>query len=70
VPGRDAARDVLLGGARAALQRIGEGRVPPAFGDEVAELYLQALGADPRRIAAALAHELPPLAERARASGE
>jgi AcrR family transcriptional regulator len=70
VPGREAARDLLLGGARQALYRIGEGRVPPDFGDQVAELWLQALGADPRRIAVALAHELPPLAERRRASGD
>ena len=70
VPGREAARDLLLGGARQALQRIGEGRVPPGFGEQVAELCLQALGAEPRRIAAALAHELPPLPERAPASGD
>jgi hypothetical protein len=36
----------------------------------MAELWLQALGADPRRIAVALAHELPLLAERRRASGD
>jgi AcrR family transcriptional regulator len=70
VPGRDAARDVLLGGAREALHRIGEGRVPPSFGEQITELCLQSLGADPRRIAAALAYELPSLAERARASGD
>ena len=66
VPGREAARDLLFGGIREALQRIGERRVPPSFGDEVAELCLQALRAEPRRIAAALAHPLPDLPERER----
>ena len=56
--GRDAAHDLLLGGVRQALQRIGASRVPPSFGDQMAEICLQALRADPRRIAAALAHEL------------
>jgi AcrR family transcriptional regulator len=64
VPGRDAAVDLLFGGIRAALHRIGEGGVPPAYGDHMTELCLQALRADPRRIAAALAHELPDLADR------
>ena len=64
VPSRDAARDLLLGAMREALQRIGEGRAPAAFGDAMAELCLQALRADARRIAAALAHALPPLPER------
>jgi AcrR family transcriptional regulator len=65
-PGRDAARDLLLGGVREALHRIGEGQAPPSFGDEMAELCLQALGADPRRIAAALAQALPDVSERTR----
>ena len=65
VPSREVARDLVFGGIREALQRIGEGRVPPSFGDQMAEICLQALRADPRRIAAALAHELPALAERA-----
>jgi hypothetical protein len=69
VPGREAARDLLLGGVREALHRIGESRVPPSFGDQMTELCLQALGAEPRRIAAALAHELPSLQEGAPASG-
>jgi hypothetical protein len=33
--------------------------VPAPFGDQVAQTCLQALGADPDRIAAALAHALP-----------
>ena len=65
VPGRDAAHALLLGGVRDALQRIADRRMPPSFGDEMAEIYLRALGAEPRRIAAALAHELPLLPERA-----
>jgi AcrR family transcriptional regulator len=65
VPGREAARDLLLGSVREALRRVGEGRAPPSFGDQVTHLCLQALGADPRRIGAALAHELPALPERA-----
>jgi AcrR family transcriptional regulator len=69
VTGREAARDLLLGGLREALYRMGEGRVPPSFGDQMTELCLQAVGADPRRIAAALAHALPPLQDRAAASG-
>jgi AcrR family transcriptional regulator len=63
-PGRDVAIDLLFGGVREALHRIGDGGVPPAYGDQMAELCLQALRAEPRRIAAALAHELPVLAER------
>src|SRR3954468_23992513 len=62
VPGRDAARDLILGGVRAALERIGAGQTPPAFGEHMTEICLHALRADPRRIAAVLAHELPVLA--------
>ena len=60
-PGREAAHDVVFGGIREALHRIGASRVPAAFGDQVAATCLQALGADPARIAAALAHPLPPI---------
>jgi AcrR family transcriptional regulator len=66
VPSREVAHDLVFGGAREALQRIAEGRVPPSFGDQMTEICLQALRADPRRIAAVLAHELPELPERAR----
>ena len=69
VPGRDAAHAIVFGGIREALQRIGEGRrMPASFGDEMVEICLRALGAEPRRIAAALAHDLPALPERARRS--
>ena len=69
VPGREAARDLLFGGMRQAVHRIGEGRVPPSFGDQMTEMCLQALRADRRHIAAALAYELPEIAERARQAG-
>lgn len=59
VPGREAAYDVLLGGLREALQRMGAGDVPAGFPDQVAEVCLQALGVDPRQIAAVLAYDLP-----------
>jgi AcrR family transcriptional regulator len=65
VPGLDAAIDLLIGAIRQALQRIGEGGARPSFGDQMAELCLQALRADPRRIAAVLAHQLPELPEPA-----
>ena len=65
VPGREAAYGVLFGGIREALRRIGEGHVPAGYGDQVAEICLRALQADPRRIAAVLAHELPEMARSA-----
>jgi AcrR family transcriptional regulator len=67
VSSREAAHDLIFGGVRQALTRIGAGRVPAPYGDSVTEVALQALRADPRRIAAALAHELPsvPTASRA-----
>ena len=61
VPGREAAQDFLFGGMREALNRIGEGEVPRAFAERMTEICLHALRADPRRIAAALAHPLPEL---------
>lgn len=70
VPSREVAHDLVFGGIREALQRIAEGRVPPSFGDQMAEICLQALRADPRRIAAVLAHELPSLPERAQTRAE
>jgi len=63
VPSPEAARDVVFGAVREALLRIGAGRVPASFGEQVSELCLRALGAEPRRIAAALAHQLPALTE-------
>jgi AcrR family transcriptional regulator len=60
-PSVAAARDLLFGGVREALLRIGEERTPPDYGAQVVELCLQALGVDARRIAAVLRHELPSL---------
>ncbi len=59
--GSEAARDLLFGGIREALLRIGSGRTPAAYGAQMTELCLQALGTDARRIAAVMSHELPRL---------
>jgi AcrR family transcriptional regulator len=64
VPSGDAAHDLVFGGVREALRRIGGGRVAATFGDHVAATCLQALGADPARVAAVLAHPLPALPAR------
>jgi AcrR family transcriptional regulator len=61
VPSKAVARDLLLGGIRAALMRIGSEATPPTYGNEMTEICLQALGTDPRRIADVLKHELPSL---------
>lgn len=58
-PSRDAARDIVFGTVRAALERIGGGDAPARHGERVTEMCLHALRADPRRIAAALEHSLP-----------
>lgn len=63
VPSREAARDVVFGAARVALERFGDGRPPARFGEHVSEMCLLALRADPRRIASALEHALPADAE-------
>ena len=60
-PSVDAARDLLAGAARQALLRISDDRVPPGYGAQMTELSLQALGTDPRRIAAVMKHDLPAL---------
>ena len=56
-----AARDVWFGATREALLRIASQRLPASYGAEVTMLLLQAVGADPRRIATVLTHELPSL---------
>jgi AcrR family transcriptional regulator len=66
VPGDEAAHDLIFGGIREALRRIGAGRVPRGYGDQVAEACLQALGASAARIGAVLAHPLPAIADRGR----
>lgn len=60
-PNADAARDVLFGGIREALFRIGREPVSPEYGAQMAEIFLQALGVDARHIAAVMKHELPAL---------
>jgi AcrR family transcriptional regulator len=60
-PSPEVARDLLFGGIREALLHIGSGRTPAAYGTQMTELVLQALGTDARRIAAVLRHELPRL---------
>lgn len=65
-PSREVAYDVLFGAVRQALHRIGEGRVPAAYGDQVTEACLYALRADRRQITAVLERALPPLPDRAR----
>jgi len=65
VPSREVAQDLLFGGIREAMHRIGEGRSGPSFGDQMTEICLQALRAEPRHIAAVLAHQLPALPEQA-----
>jgi AcrR family transcriptional regulator len=61
-----AARDLLFGGLREALGRIGAGEAPPDYGAQVTELCLQAVGLDARRIAAVMAYELPTPAHEVR----
>ena len=60
-PSLAAAQDLLFGGVREALSRMGNERTPPSYGAQITELCLQALGTDSRRIAAVLKHELPQL---------
>jgi AcrR family transcriptional regulator len=60
-PSSEVARDLLFGGIRQALVRIGGGRAHASYGAQMTELCLQALGTDARRIAAVMSHELPRL---------
>jgi AcrR family transcriptional regulator len=69
-PSAEVARDLLFGALREALLRIGSERVHETYGAEMTELCLQALGADARRIAAVMKHELPVLALGARETEE
>ena len=62
-PSAEAARDLLFGGVREALLRIGTERTSAGYGADITEMCLQALGTDSRRIAAVLRHELPSLPE-------
>jgi AcrR family transcriptional regulator len=70
IPSLTAARDVWFGGTREALLRIGSQRTPAEYGSQVTEVLLQAVGADSRRIASVLEHDLPALVPApARATG-
>ena len=60
-PSGAAARDLLFGGVREALLRMGAKEVAPAYGAQMTQLCLQALGSDRRLIAAVMKHELPSL---------
>jgi AcrR family transcriptional regulator len=60
-PGASVAQDLIFGGVREALLRIGSEQTRASYEDQMTELCLQALGADPRRIAAVMKHELPAL---------
>jgi len=64
-PSPKAARDLLSGGIREALLRMGSERTPAEYGAQMTELCLQALGTDARRIAAVMSHELPRLPSEA-----
>lgn len=65
-PSAEAARDLLFGGLREALLRVGSERTSAAYGPEITEMCLQALGTDSRRIAAVLKRKLPSLPARKR----
>ncbi len=60
-PGKDVARDLVFGAVREALLRMASEATPHTYGTQMTELCLHALGTDARRIAAVLAHDLPPL---------
>lgn len=60
-PNSQVAEDLVFGGVREALSRVGRGGTPPDYGAQMTELCLQALGTQPRRIAAVMKHDLPAL---------
>jgi AcrR family transcriptional regulator len=64
-----AVADLVFGGVREALLRMGNERTPADYGTQMTELCLQALGTDSRRIAAVLRYELPSLAFNAPREG-
>lgn len=61
-PSTRVAQDLLFGGVREALLRIGNEGTEPAYCAQMTQLCLQALGAAPSLIAAVLHHDLPTLA--------
>jgi AcrR family transcriptional regulator len=64
-PSATAARDLVFGAVREGLLRIANGQTPPAYGSQMTELCLQALGTDSRRIAAAIKHRAASLQPKA-----
>ena len=67
-PSAETARDLMFGGIREALMRIGAGHAPADYGAQMTELYLQALGTDARRIASVMKHELPKIEDKEKSS--
>jgi AcrR family transcriptional regulator len=63
-PSLEAARDLLFGGLREALLRMGTERMAQEYPAQMTEMCLQALGAPRRLIAAVMSHALPRLSER------
>ncbi len=61
-PDRDATRDLLFGGVREALLRIGRERTESSYGAQMTALCLRALGTEAKRVAAVMRHELPAIA--------
>lgn len=61
VPSTAVATDLIFGAVREALSRLGGEETPADYGEQMAELCMQALGADRRTITSAMRHELPPL---------
>jgi AcrR family transcriptional regulator len=59
VPDVEIALEVVLGGVREAMLRIGSQPVPSDYAARVVEVCLQAVGAAPERIAAILRQPLP-----------
>jgi len=53
------ARDLVFGGLREALLRIGTEWTPADYAEQMTELCLRALGADSRQVAAVMKHPLP-----------
>ena len=59
VPSVEAARDVQMGTIREAMLRIVAGEAPKNYGEQIAEVCLQALGVEKARIAEIMSLPLP-----------
>jgi AcrR family transcriptional regulator len=64
-PAPEAAQDLLSGAVRQALLTIGDGGAGAAYGAQMTELCLRALGTDAKTIATVMRHELPRLERKA-----